>query len=219
MLVNLAVAKCPKRIFGNKEPRPQRKRNGSLLVFTSVEDTTPGSGNSCDTRNEINKLRLREVDNLLKDTQSFLKQMPIKHLNCTGPGTVRTESCVPGRNRQMCLLKDFTDSGRKETIANSTTYSISTTSIKSLNHTHSPQSNRKKMRPFKSSLTNHNYAHTRLPKYFGTLFLSSDIIRGSTLFITTGFNSLHVIIESTLLIVCLLRQLKLHFASNFSLTL
>ncbi|CAO2593250.1 Cytochrome c oxidase subunit 3 [Lemmus lemmus] len=48
-------------------------------------------------------------------------------------------------------------------------------------------------------------------EYFETSFSISDGIYGSTFLIATCFHSLHVIIGSTFLIVCLLRQLKYHF--------
>lgn len=51
-------------------------------------------------------------------------------------------------------------------------------------------------------------------EYFETSFSISDGIYGSTFFIATGFHGLHVIIGSTFLIICLLRQLKFHFTSK-----
>lgn len=51
-------------------------------------------------------------------------------------------------------------------------------------------------------------------EYFETSFSISDGIYGSTFFIATGFHGLHVIIGSSFLIVCLLRQLKFHFTSK-----
>lgn len=51
-------------------------------------------------------------------------------------------------------------------------------------------------------------------EYFETPFSISDGIYGSTFFIATGFHGLHVIIGSSFLIVCLLRQLKFHFTSK-----
>lgn len=51
-------------------------------------------------------------------------------------------------------------------------------------------------------------------EYFETSFSISDGVYGSTFFIATGFHGLHVIIGSTFLIVCLLRQLKFHFTSK-----
>lgn len=51
-------------------------------------------------------------------------------------------------------------------------------------------------------------------EYFETSFSISDGIYGSTFFIATGFHGLHVIIGSTFLTICLLRQLKFHFTSK-----
>nr|YP_009645826.1 cytochrome c oxidase subunit III [Myuchelys georgesi]QBX97507.1 cytochrome c oxidase subunit III [Myuchelys georgesi] len=51
-------------------------------------------------------------------------------------------------------------------------------------------------------------------EYYETTFTVADSIYGSTFFIATGFHGLHVIIGSTFLIVCLLRQMKYHFTSN-----
>lgn len=51
-------------------------------------------------------------------------------------------------------------------------------------------------------------------EYYETPFTISDGVYGSTFFIATGFHGLHVIIGSTFLIVCFIRQLKFHFTSN-----
>lgn len=51
-------------------------------------------------------------------------------------------------------------------------------------------------------------------EYYETPFTISDGVYGSTFFLATGFHGLHVIIGSTFLIVCLLRQLNYHFTSN-----
>lgn len=51
-------------------------------------------------------------------------------------------------------------------------------------------------------------------EYFETPFSISDGIYGSTFFIATGFHGLHVIIGTSFLVVCLLRQLKFHFTSK-----
>lgn len=51
-------------------------------------------------------------------------------------------------------------------------------------------------------------------EYYETTFTVADNIYGSTFFVATGFHRLHVIIGSTFLIVCLLRQMKYHFTSN-----
>ena len=51
-------------------------------------------------------------------------------------------------------------------------------------------------------------------EYYETSFTISDGVYGSTFFMATGFHGLHVIIGSTFLIVCFLRQLKYHFTSS-----
>nr|NP_008438.1 cytochrome c oxidase subunit III [Pelomedusa subrufa]O79676.1 RecName: Full=Cytochrome c oxidase subunit 3; AltName: Full=Cytochrome c oxidase polypeptide III [Pelomedusa subrufa]AAD05056.1 cytochrome oxidase subunit III [Pelomedusa subrufa] len=51
-------------------------------------------------------------------------------------------------------------------------------------------------------------------EYFEASFTIADSIYGSTFFVATGFHGLHVIIGSTFLIVCLMRQLKYHFTSH-----
>nr|ATP84938.1 cytochrome c oxidase subunit III [Bradypus variegatus]ATP84947.1 cytochrome c oxidase subunit III [Bradypus variegatus] len=51
-------------------------------------------------------------------------------------------------------------------------------------------------------------------EYFEVPFAISDGVFGSTFIMATGFHGLHVIIGSSFLTVCLLRQLKFHFTSN-----
>uniref|UniRef100_A0AAU7YTR1 Cytochrome c oxidase subunit 3 n=1 Tax=Phraortes similis TaxID=3127883 RepID=A0AAU7YTR1_9NEOP len=51
-------------------------------------------------------------------------------------------------------------------------------------------------------------------EYIEAPFTISDSIYGSTFFMATGFHGLHVIIGSTFLLVCIMRQLKLHFSKN-----
>nr|ANH55776.1 cytochrome c oxidase subunit III [Grandisonia alternans] len=51
-------------------------------------------------------------------------------------------------------------------------------------------------------------------EYYEAPFTISDGIYGSTFFVATGFHGLHVIIGSTFLIVCLLRQIMYHFTSK-----
>nr|YP_002929302.1 cytochrome c oxidase subunit III [Galago senegalensis]BAH69188.1 cytochrome c oxidase subunit III [Galago senegalensis] len=51
-------------------------------------------------------------------------------------------------------------------------------------------------------------------EYFETPFTISDGVYGSTFFMATGFHGLHVIIGSTFLLICLLRQLNFHFTSK-----
>nr|YP_007374605.1 cytochrome c oxidase subunit III [Gymnopis multiplicata]ACS37098.1 cytochrome c oxidase subunit III [Gymnopis multiplicata] len=48
-------------------------------------------------------------------------------------------------------------------------------------------------------------------EYYETPFTISDGIYGSTFFVATGFHGLHVIIGSTFLIICLMRQIMYHF--------
>nr|WEX31208.1 cytochrome c oxidase subunit III [Papio anubis] len=54
----------------------------------------------------------------------------------------------------------------------------------------------------------------QISEYFEAPFTISDGIYGSTFFIATGFHGLHVIIGSTFLLICLIRQLFYHFTSN-----
>nr|YP_009443258.1 cytochrome c oxidase subunit III [Mesoclemmys hogei]ATQ37392.1 cytochrome c oxidase subunit III [Mesoclemmys hogei] len=51
-------------------------------------------------------------------------------------------------------------------------------------------------------------------EYYETTFTMADSVYGSTFFVATGFHGLHVMIGSTFLIICLLRQTKYHFTSN-----
>nr|YP_086860.1 cytochrome c oxidase subunit III [Diplometopon zarudnyi]AAT08509.1 cytochrome c oxidase subunit III [Diplometopon zarudnyi] len=51
-------------------------------------------------------------------------------------------------------------------------------------------------------------------EYYEAPFTLSDSVYGSTFFVATGFHGLHVIIGSTFLLVCLLRQLYYHFTTN-----
>nr|YP_009755712.1 cytochrome c oxidase subunit III [Cavia aperea]ALK60809.1 cytochrome c oxidase subunit III [Cavia aperea]QIQ22952.1 cytochrome c oxidase subunit III [Cavia aperea] len=51
-------------------------------------------------------------------------------------------------------------------------------------------------------------------EYYEASFSISDGIYGSTFFVATGFHGLHVIIGSSFLVVCLLRQLLYHFTSK-----
>ncbi|WP_206602618.1 NADH-quinone oxidoreductase subunit A [Mycoplasmopsis arginini] len=54
----------------------------------------------------------------------------------------------------------------------------------------------------------------QISEYFEAPFTISDGIYGSTFFIATGFHGLHVIIGSTFLLICLIRQLLYHFTPN-----
>nr|YP_010463258.1 cytochrome c oxidase subunit III [Ischnodemus noctulus]UUJ37782.1 cytochrome c oxidase subunit 3 [Ischnodemus noctulus] len=51
-------------------------------------------------------------------------------------------------------------------------------------------------------------------EYMEANFCISDSIYGSTFFMSTGFHGFHVIIGTTFLIVCLMRQMKMHFSMN-----
>lgn len=51
-------------------------------------------------------------------------------------------------------------------------------------------------------------------EYYEASFSISDGVYGSTFFVATGFHGLHVIIGSSFLAVCLLRQLLYHFTSK-----
>lgn len=51
-------------------------------------------------------------------------------------------------------------------------------------------------------------------EYYETSFAISDGVYGSTFFMATGFHGLHVIIGSTFLIICFIRQLNFHFTSK-----
>nr|YP_009003489.1 cytochrome c oxidase subunit III [Caecilia gracilis]AGZ18896.1 cytochrome c oxidase subunit III [Caecilia gracilis] len=51
-------------------------------------------------------------------------------------------------------------------------------------------------------------------EYFEAPFTISDGVYGSTFFVATGFHGLHVLIGSTFLIVCLIRQILYHYTSK-----
>nr|YP_010397973.1 cytochrome c oxidase subunit III [Rasbora sarawakensis]UQJ79211.1 cytochrome c oxidase subunit III [Rasbora sarawakensis] len=51
-------------------------------------------------------------------------------------------------------------------------------------------------------------------EYYEAPFTIADSIYGSTFFVATGFHGLHVIIGSTFLAVCLMRQIQFHFTSD-----
>lgn len=55
----------------------------------------------------------------------------------------------------------------------------------------------------------------QLFEYLETTFTMSSGIYGSTFFLTTGFHGIHVIIGTSFLFVCLLRQLKVHFSKKY----
>nr|AEL97192.1 cytochrome c oxidase subunit 3 [Hexatrygon bickelli] len=51
-------------------------------------------------------------------------------------------------------------------------------------------------------------------EYYEAPFTIADGIYGTTFFVATGFHGLHVIIGSSFLLVCLLRQIQYHFTSQ-----
>ncbi|YP_337786.1 cytochrome c oxidase subunit III (mitochondrion) [Saccoglossus kowalevskii] len=51
-------------------------------------------------------------------------------------------------------------------------------------------------------------------EYYQAPFTIADAVYGSTFFVATGFHGLHVIIGTTFLLICLVRQLKFHFSEN-----
>nr|BBD20505.1 cytochrome c oxidase subunit III [Cyrtodactylus chanhomeae] len=51
-------------------------------------------------------------------------------------------------------------------------------------------------------------------EYYEAPFTIADAVYGSTFFVSTGFHGLHVIIGTTFLCVCLLRQINFHFTTN-----
>nr|YP_003162790.1 cytochrome c oxidase subunit III [Ramulus hainanense]ACH78286.1 cytochrome c oxidase subunit III [Ramulus hainanense] len=51
-------------------------------------------------------------------------------------------------------------------------------------------------------------------EYLEAPFTISDSVYGSTFFMATGFHGLHVMIGTSFLAVCLIRQMNFHFSSN-----
>nr|YP_002791191.1 cytochrome c oxidase subunit III [Blanus cinereus]ABZ79346.1 cytochrome c oxidase subunit III [Blanus cinereus] len=51
-------------------------------------------------------------------------------------------------------------------------------------------------------------------EYYEAPFTISDGVYGSTFFVATGFHGLHVIIGSTFLLICLIRQVTFHFTTT-----
>ena len=51
-------------------------------------------------------------------------------------------------------------------------------------------------------------------EYYEAPFTIADGVYGSTFFVATGFHGLHVIIGTSFLAVCLLRQIKYHFTTE-----
>lgn len=54
----------------------------------------------------------------------------------------------------------------------------------------------------------------QLFEYIEASFNISDSSYGSTFFLATGFHGLHVLIGTTFLIICFIRNLIIHFSSN-----
>nr|UPL65252.1 cytochrome c oxidase subunit III [Physopelta sp.] len=54
-------------------------------------------------------------------------------------------------------------------------------------------------------------------EYLEAKFCISDSVYGSSFFMTTGFHGIHVIIGTTFLMVCLMRQMMFHFSKNHHL--
>lgn len=54
----------------------------------------------------------------------------------------------------------------------------------------------------------------QLSEYWEAPFSIADRVFGSTFFVATGFHGLHVLIGTTFLLICFLRHLSKHFASN-----
>nr|YP_010953265.1 cytochrome c oxidase subunit III [Archichauliodes diversus]WMQ76522.1 cytochrome c oxidase subunit III [Archichauliodes diversus] len=51
-------------------------------------------------------------------------------------------------------------------------------------------------------------------EYKEASFTIADAVYGSTFYMATGFHGLHVIIGTTFLLICLIRQINCHFSSN-----
>nr|BBD20479.1 cytochrome c oxidase subunit III [Cyrtodactylus thirakhupti] len=51
-------------------------------------------------------------------------------------------------------------------------------------------------------------------EYYEAPFTIADAVYGATFFVATGFHGLHVIIGTTFLLICLLRQIKFHFTTG-----
>nr|YP_002735101.1 cytochrome c oxidase subunit III [Yemmalysus parallelus]ABZ02143.1 cytochrome c oxidase subunit III [Yemmalysus parallelus]UPL65499.1 cytochrome c oxidase subunit III [Metatropis brevirostris] len=54
-------------------------------------------------------------------------------------------------------------------------------------------------------------------EYMEASFCISDSIYGSSFYMATGFHGIHVIIGTTFLLICLIRNMKFHFSSNHHL--
>nr|QYA18178.1 cytochrome c oxidase subunit III [Isoscelipteron pectinatum] len=51
-------------------------------------------------------------------------------------------------------------------------------------------------------------------EYIEASFCIADSVYGSTFFMATGFHGLHVLIGTTFLLICLIRQINFHFSMN-----
>nr|QHN59988.1 cytochrome oxidase subunit 3 [Henricia leviuscula] len=51
-------------------------------------------------------------------------------------------------------------------------------------------------------------------EYLDSPFTIADSVYGSTFFVATGFHGLHVLIGTTFLFICLIRQITFHFSNN-----
>nr|QWT89336.1 cytochrome c oxidase subunit III [Toxotes chatareus] len=58
------------------------------------------------------------------------------------------------------------------------------------------------------------FTYLQATEYKEASFTIADGVYGSTFFLATGFHGLHVLIGSTFLAVCLLRQIQYHFTST-----
>nr|YP_010757367.1 cytochrome c oxidase subunit III [Varanus nebulosus]WEU77710.1 cytochrome c oxidase subunit III [Varanus nebulosus] len=54
----------------------------------------------------------------------------------------------------------------------------------------------------------------QIMEYYEAPFTISDSVFGSTFFVATGFHGLHVIIGSSFLLICLIRQTNFHFTTK-----
>lgn len=58
------------------------------------------------------------------------------------------------------------------------------------------------------------FTFLQVGEYWDSPFSISDGVYGTTFFVATGFHGLHVIIGSSFLLVCFLRQLFFHFSDG-----
>nr|ABE96691.1 cytochrome c oxidase subunit III [Lepidochelys olivacea]CAJ90459.1 cytochrome c oxidase subunit III [Lepidochelys olivacea] len=124
-------------------------------------------------------------------------------------------SPYPKTKKMLTTYKDYTT----KSIRGPPIKYSSTISLKSNNHLSSPQPNKNKPKPTIQALTitillGLYFTALQAMEYYEAPFTIADGVYGSTFFVATGFHGLHVIIGSTFLIVCLLRQIKFHFTST-----